>query len=739
MPIALPLLIVLIATPTVPTPDTIPRPVQLPDVSVLGTDRQFRRIPGAGTVVDRATLTSLQPTSLNQAIRGVPGAYVRDEEGIGLRANIGIRGLNPTRSTTVLMLEDGVPFAVAPYGDNSTYYVPPIARFDGVEVLRGSGQIAYGPRTIGGVVNLQSPAVPDDGPRARVGLTVGNYGLASGQARLGTGRDGHGVLADLVYRRAGSARASVGTTVLDGTIKGVTAFGPAHRLTLKGNAYRERSEVTYSGLREEEYAQDPFLNPFANDSMFMDRASSSLEHRWLASETAVLTTRAYVSWLSRDWWRQSSNSAERPNDSSDPACGGMANLLTTCGNQGRLRDYTVGGVEPRLLLDLGALGSGSQLEVGVRFHVERQERRQENGASPNARTAGPADNVNSGVVEDNLRRNHALAAFLQPRLEWGTWTVTPGLRLEAVWYERVNALATPDAPPGATGRTALMALIPGLGTTWNPAAGWTLFAGLHRGFAPPRTEDIITASGGVVDLEAEESWNAEAGFRGQPARGLEIEATAFQLDFSNQVIPASVAGGTGATLTSAGETLHRGLELAVRVGSEAIGAGPGRVGLDLAWTWLATARFTSERYAYLGTTAPDVLGKVYAAQSAAGSRTRMAVKGNRLPYAPAYLVMAGLTWDHPGSPSARLEAHWTGRQFTDPVNTGTVVPDGQQGKLPGYVVWNLMARQAIPPLRATVQVAVRNLLDHRHAVDRTRGLLPGMPRMVQAGLEIEAW
>ena len=121
-------------------------------MSVVGTrigdsTATLRRLPGVITVVDAATLTSSRVFTATEALRKVPGVNVRDEEGFGLRPNIGIRGLNPTRSTKVLLLEDGVPFTIAPYGDNASYYHPPIERFESVEVLKGSGQIAYGPVT----------------------------------------------------------------------------------------------------------------------------------------------------------------------------------------------------------------------------------------------------------------------------------------------------------------------------------------------------------------------------------------------------------------------------------------------------------------------------------------------------------------------------------------------------------------------------------------------------------------
>ncbi|MFN9895891.1 MAG: TonB-dependent receptor plug domain-containing protein, partial [Acidobacteriota bacterium] len=66
-----------------------------------------------------------------EALRKVPGVHA--EDAFGLRPN------------------DGLPLSYAPYGDNASYYHPPIDRFDSVEVLKGGEQILFGPMTIGGV------------------------------------------------------------------------------------------------------------------------------------------------------------------------------------------------------------------------------------------------------------------------------------------------------------------------------------------------------------------------------------------------------------------------------------------------------------------------------------------------------------------------------------------------------------------------------------------------------------
>ena len=91
-----------------------------PVVIVIGERIQLDKIPGSGAVLDHSLLEESHVFTVNEALRKVPGVFTRDEEGFGLRPNIGSRGLNPTRSTKVLLREDGIPRAYAPYGDNAS-------------------------------------------------------------------------------------------------------------------------------------------------------------------------------------------------------------------------------------------------------------------------------------------------------------------------------------------------------------------------------------------------------------------------------------------------------------------------------------------------------------------------------------------------------------------------------------------------------------------------------------------
>src|SRR5688500_18848841 len=172
------------------------------------------RLPGGYETVDRTELDRVHAPSVNDALRKVSGVIARDEEGLGLRPNIALRGLNPTRSSKVLLLEDGIPLTFAPYGDNASYYHPPIERFDSIEVLKGSGQIAYGPSTVGGVINYITPAPPLK-PSVGVTLAAGDHGYTNATLTAGGTWGRVGALVDFMRKGGDGARENTHSMLYD--------------------------------------------------------------------------------------------------------------------------------------------------------------------------------------------------------------------------------------------------------------------------------------------------------------------------------------------------------------------------------------------------------------------------------------------------------------------------------------------------------------------------------------------
>lgn len=666
--------------------------IVMPRIDVVGVPENLTNVSGTANVLDKETLEQSRVFTVNEALRKVPGVHARDEEGLGLRPNIGIRGLNPTRSTKINLLEDGVPLSYAPYGDNASYFHPPIERFESIEVLKGADQIRFGPQTIGGVINYITPTPPQKfgGHIQAIG---GSRDYFNGKLQIG----GRGLLFDFTHKQSDGARDNIHSELRDYNLKYVVGLTDNQALTLRANYYTEDSQLTYSGLTTAEFNTfGARYNPFKNDKFNSGRVGLSATHDVFITNDLSLTTNLYFARFDRDWWRASSTTSDSQcgSDFTLARANGQVIDVNTCGMQGRLREYYTWGVEPRLRYNHNLLGVHSNLDFGFRAHFETQDRRQVN--------IGQFDTTQNGLREDNVRETQAYSWFMTNRFNLGQFTATPGIRYEYIDFERRNRLN------GVGGSDNLDAWLPSLGLTWNPHSKVTAFASAHRGFAPPRTEDVIGGTGTSTDVGAEKSVNWEVGARVNVMEGVNLQASFFRNDFQKQIAVGSIAGGS--TPLAQGETLYQGVEFSGRVDM------PLGTYIRTAYTWLPTARQESP------------FTRVDTGVAVPGS-----VSGNRLPYAPEHLVTAAVGFAKWGLDS-QIEAVHVSRQFSDFANTVASSENGQAGLINAYTIFNLAINYHHAPLKTTFFFMIKNLTDDVYIVDRTRGIIPGMPRLFQGGI-----
>jgi Fe(3+) dicitrate transport protein len=136
------------------------------------------------------------------------------------------------------------------------------------------------------------------------------------------------------------------------------------------------------------------------------------------------------------------------------------------------------------------------------------------------------------------------------------------------------------------------------------------------------------------------------------------------------------------------------------------------------YTWLADAEYVGERYS-----------------NVSGFST-VKVTGNRLPYAPEHLLSGTVGMRAPQGLEFAVEVVYTSSAFTDDLNTVDIVANGQRGEIPGYTLWNLTANYNLQACDCTVFATAKNVGDKLYIADMSRGLIPGMPRLLQAGFEV---
>lgn len=710
-------------------PETIAAQVSVTSSYLAGTPESLTDIPGSIERLDPQTLENSRVYNFSEALRKISGVNVRDEEGFGLRPNIGIRGTNPTRSTKVLLLEDGLPLSYAPYGDNSSYYHPPVERYESIEVLKGSGQIAYGPQTIAGVINYLTPNPPAR-PTFNFKLEGGNRSFFNGAAGFGGTFGKFATILNFNRKQGDGSRENTNFKLYDFSNKSVYQINSSNVLTAKFTVFREDSNLTYTGATGAEFAANPRGNIFKNDFFYGRRYGFSLQHAAVFTSKINLTTNFYSNYFSRDWWRQTSNSSERPlrlrrantlDPISDNDCLSLADLNTTCGNRGNLRDYSTLGIEPRLNVNFDFGNIRNELNIGFRIHREDQDRVGKYGDLPNSR---------DGVFnERNERKALAYSGFVQHRIIWNDFAFTPGIRLEKIEYERSNFLTASGTP--AIGRTSLTQIVPGVGVAYSGLKNTTIFAGIHRGFSPPRVEDVVNIAGAVVELDSELSWNYEAGVRSRPFRGVELSGAIFRNDYENQIVAASIASGTA--FTNGGKTSQQGLEFTGQIDSGTVFGSRHNFYLRTAYTFLPTAEFRGERNSSV--TSAAILN-LYCPAGRRVSTIVCSITENRLPYTPRTLLTTSAGYSHPAGIDAFVENVFIGRQFGDDLNAINPSPNGQLGSIPAQIYWNATANYKVEKWRTTFFVTAKNIFDRTFVVDRSRGILPSQPRLLQTGIKV---
>jgi Fe(3+) dicitrate transport protein len=270
-------------------------------------------------------------------------------------------------------------------------------------------------------------------------------------------------------------------------------------------------------------------------------------------------------------------------------------------------------------------------------------------------------------------------------------------------------ITTYDPPETASPMT--LAFIPGISGTVKVSDALAVYGGVHRGFVPPGVRDAIVGYGRDTALQAEWAWDFEWGARGQPARWLRYEATAFFIDYETQVLPPSAANITpDGSAASAGSSTSYGFE--------------------------ASTRFDFATAASLGFELPLTVAYTYA-EARFGAGWAPGIAGNVVPYVPAHTLSARIDFAHPIGIEAQVSVDYTSAQYTGPYNVIEPTLDGTGGLIEPRAVVNARVAYTYEPWHVTIFGEVRNLFDARYVASRApAGVQPGMTRQAFVGIRL---
>ncbi len=560
------------------------KPVLLDDVivnrtSLVGNRERLFKTPGSAHYISASEMERFEYNDINQSLRDIPGVNIQEEDGYGLRPNIGFRGSGAERSQKITIMEDGVLIAPAPYSAPAAYYFPTVGRMSGIEVRKGSSQIKFGPFTTAGALNMLSTPIPPEF-RGQVEFLSGENNARRIHATAGESAPHFGFVAETFQDRVDGFKnldggGPTGYDIKDYMVKlrlnTATDATVYQQVEFKYSQTDEISNETYLGLTDADFAETPYRRYAGSQKDVMDADHEQFQVRHFAkpSDRFDVTTTFYRNVFTRNWYKldRVRGSEDGSNVSigsilADPEtyaaeyaviagdAGSHANALTVKSNN---RQYYSMGLQSVAGFDLGR----HSVEAGIRYHEDEMDRFQWNdeyrmtdGVMMLTLAGTP------GTESNRIAQAQAWAAFAEARLSFDKLTVVPGLR-----FETMN-LSQDDygkSDPGRTGsdlssrENDVDVLIPGVGIDYRFSEAVSGFSGVHKGFAPP---------GSTPGTEPEESINYEAGLRYRDD-ALTAQTVVYFNNYTN-LLGADLAagGGTGSgDLFNGGDVDVKGLEL----------------------------------------------------------------------------------------------------------------------------------------------------------------------------------
>mgnify|MGYP001166523191 CR=1 FL=1 len=512
------------------------------EVVVIGSKDEVQKIAGSGGLIEDEQLDRMDYTDLNQILSSIPGVYFREEDGYGLRPNIGIRGATTDRSQKITMMEDGILIGPAPYSAPAAYYVPNVARHSTIEVLKGPAAIKYGPHTVGGAINYVTEDLTDD-KIAEIDVSAGSDGYFKLQTLLGKNFGQVSLLLDaLRYQSDGFKNLDNGGDTgferndINVKLKWTPETDKAQSLTLKLGYADEDSDETYLGLSNDDFNIDPVKRYPASqlDNFQSEHKQFHLNYALQATDSTRVNIKAYLNEFERAWNKfDGVMSGTAPQSIlSKPqlyanqylvlsgqldSVGSDSDTIDVTNND---REFSSRGLQLSTNTSYSFANRDNELSFGIRLHKDEVER--------DHRKAGYLMNsgnlVNNEIQYPSKVQNHAeseaLSLYAANRIYFNKVEVEVGVRYEDIEGDLVNHLLS------VTKSNSQSKVLPGVSALWDLSESTAIFAGIHKGYSP-------RSPGSNAD-QAEESTNYEYGIRyNENNKGLEI--VGFNSDYENLI------------------------------------------------------------------------------------------------------------------------------------------------------------------------------------------------------------
>ena len=710
---------------------------QLPEVfvgseSMTGGELGIRKLPGSAYYISPLEIEKFNYSDIHCVLKSIPGVNIQEEDGYGLRPNIGLRGSGVSRSSKITLMEDGILMAPAPYCAPSAYYFPTTGRMYAVEVLKGSSQIKYGPFTTGGALNLISTPIPQN-LSGKINITGGSFWGRNIHGYIGNTHGNFGYLVESFnYGSNGFKQLDNGGNTGFNKNDFITKFQFTSKadarinqsILIKLGYCQETSNETYVGLTDNDFEISPYRRYAGSQMDVMNSTQNqlSLTHKIKPRKGLNLVTTFYRNNFQRNWYKLSS-----VRDSLDNKVG-ISSILSAPDNhqrhydlltgtssvsgesfyvKGNNRSYYAQGIQSALNMNFKTGQINHEIQVGIRYHQDEMDRFQnQDQYSMNDGVMFQTSVGELGTESNRVRSAYALASHIQYNLKYNNLDITPGLRYEKIDLKEVDY---GKADPERQGidvnfkENAIQVFVPGIGINYSLNSKTSIYGGIHKGFAPP----------GVTEGSLpEKSINYELGTK-HFSPYLNFQTVLFYTDYKNLLgndLAATGGNGSG-TFYNGGAARTLGVELFATMRTLKMFKVKSKFTMPMTLSYTYTnAEFSSSFESDF-----ESWGNVY--------------EGYEFPYLAKHQVSGRLSLCYDKF-EFYLNAKYNSTMRAQAGNDEISLVEN----IPGYLIVDGVLKYHINE-KICINLNIQNLTNKAYVVAlRPAGLRPGLPRIIQFGI-----
>lgn len=469
-------------------------PIQIHEVVVTGTrnETDIRHLPMTISVIDRKQIEqSMQPSILPILTQQVPGLFItaRGIMGYGVSGGAAggmlLRGIG-SGSGRLMVLIDGHPQYMGLMGHPiADAYQSLMA--ERVEVLRGPASVLYGSNAMGGVINIVTRQLHEEGVKTNLNLGYGSFNTLQSEVTNRIRKGGFTSLISGSYNRTDGHRRNMGFEQYGGYAKLGYEFSPYWNI-------RGDVNVTHFNASQPGEVTDPMID--ADQSITRGMTSVAVENRYERTSGAVSF---FYNW--GDHWINDGYTAN-PDDKNNP------------------KPYRFDSHDDMMGISWyqsAQLFTGNRLTAGVDYY-------RFGGKAQNRYVEGERNGEREHIVD---KVQHEIAGYIDFRQDISHWlTLDAGIRIDH--HSHIGTEWIPQA-----------------GLSFHLPGSIELKASAGKGFRYPTIREMYMFPPKNPDLRPESMWNYELAFAQRLLDGrLSYGINVFYIDGKNLIVAVPRAGAT---------------------------------------------------------------------------------------------------------------------------------------------------------------------------------------------------